>query len=70
MEFIVSTEEIESTEAFQKLDKCFKHIALRLSSKKIISAGLLVHKNSGIIPGSVAGNNLKILKELINQQKI
>lgn len=65
MEFIITTAEIESTETFKSLDKCFKNIAIKLTSKKIISAGLLVHKNSGIIPGSVSGNNLKILKDLI-----
>jgi hypothetical protein len=69
MEFIISTAEIESTKSFQKLDKCFKIIALKLSSKKIISTGLLVFRSSGVIPGSVAGNNLKILNELIQKEK-
>jgi hypothetical protein len=69
MEYIISNAEIENTQAFKKLENCFKNIALKLTSKKIISAGLLVHKNSGIIPGSVSGNNLKILKDLIETQK-
>jgi hypothetical protein len=69
MEYIISNAEIENTKTFKGMDKCFKSIALKLTSKKIISAGFLVHKNSGIIPGSVAGNNLKILKDLIATQK-
>jgi hypothetical protein len=51
------------------MEKCFRTIALKLTSKKIISAGLLTHKNCGVIPGSVSGNNLKILKDLIETQK-
>lgn len=69
MEFIISNAEIENTKTFQTMEKCFRTIALKLTSKKIISAGLLVHKNSGIIPSSVSGNNLKILKDLIETQK-
>lgn len=67
MEFIVSNQEIENTKAFKNLQKCFQNIALKLSSKKIISSGILVYKTTGVIPGSVGGNNLKILKELIEK---
>ena len=69
MEYIISNAEIENTKTFQNMEKCFKNIALKLTSKKIISAGILVFKNCGVIPGSVAGNNLKILKDLIETQK-
>ena len=69
MEFIISNAEIENTKTFKAMEKCFQGIALKLTSKKIISAGLLTHKNCGVIPGSVAGNNLKILKDLIETQK-
>lgn len=69
MDKIISTSEIESTETYKNLEKCFQNIATKLSSKKIITSGLLVYKNLGIIPSSVAGNNLKIIKELINKQK-
>jgi hypothetical protein len=69
MNSIISNAEIESTKTYQNMESCFKSIALKLTSKKIISAGLLVYKNSGVIPGSVAGNNLKILKDLIETQK-
>jgi len=69
MEYIISNAEIENTNTFQTMEKCFRTIALKLTSKKIISAGLLTHKNCGVIPGSVAGNNLKILKDLIETKK-
>lgn len=65
MEYIISNAEIESTNTFQTMEKCYRAIALKLTSKKIISAGLLTHKNCGVIPNSVSGNNLRILKDLI-----
>jgi hypothetical protein len=36
---------------------------------KVISSGLLSYRNNGVIPGSIGGNNLKVLKELIDNEK-
>ena len=69
MDLIVGNAEIQSTKAFQKLEPCFQNLVLKLASKKIISNGLSVYRNSGQILGSVGGNNLKILKELIENEK-
>lgn len=76
MENIISNSEIQATAAYEKLEPCFKNLVLKLSNKKIISSGLLIHKNSGVIPGSIGGNNLRVLKDLIekaletNKQKL
>lgn len=69
MNNIISTQEITSTDAYIKLEKVFQQLALRLSSKKIITHGLIVFKSTGVIPGSIAGNNLLILKNLIKNNE-
>lgn len=69
MEYIVSNQEIQNTNAYQKLEKIFQLMVLKLANKKTISHGLIVHSSTGVIPGSVAGNNRKILLELIENKK-
>jgi hypothetical protein len=69
MEFIISNDEIRNTKAFEKLEPCFKILVLKLPNKKVISSGLLIYRNNGVIPGSIGGNNLKVLKELIDNEK-
>lgn len=69
MEYLISREEIESTETFKKLEQFSKNIILRLSSKKNISIGLVVFRSTGVIPGSITGNNLKVLKDIIKNEK-
>lgn len=65
MEFIVTNQQIEETPAFKKLDKMFQNLSLKLANKKVISHGLIAFRNTNVIPGSIAGNNLRILKDLI-----
>lgn len=69
MEYLISREEIESTETFKTLEQFSKNIILRLSSKKNISIGLVVFRSTGVIPGSITGNNLKVLKDVIKNEK-
>ena len=69
MEYLVKNEEIEATAAYKKLDPCFQSLVLKRSNKKIISTALLIHRNSGVLQGSVGGNNLRVLKELIEKEK-
>lgn len=69
MENIVSTQEIQETQAYQKLEKCFQNMVLSYNNKKAISYGLNVHKSTGVIPGSVGGNNLKVLKDIIEKNQ-
>lgn len=68
MEFIVSNSDIEGTKTFAKLEKMFQNLVLRLSNKRVISQGLLSFRLTGVIPGSIAGNNLRVLKDLIEKE--
>ncbi len=69
MEYIVSNAEIEGTKTFAKLEKMFQNLLLRLSNKRVISQGLISYRLTGVIPGSIAGNNLRVLKDLIELEK-
>lgn len=65
MEFIVTNQQIEDTPTFQNMEKMFQNLSLKLANKKVISHGLIAFRNTKVIPGSIAGNNLRILKDLI-----
>ena len=64
----ITNAEIENTETFKKLEKVFQSLLLKKYSKKIISHGLLVHKTTGVIPGNIGGNPLKVLTEIIHKK--
>lgn len=69
MENIISTSEIEETQTFKNLDKMFQNLLLKFASKKQITYGLTVFKNTGSLPGSIGGNPLRVVKEIIESQK-
>lgn len=68
MEFIVSNKDIEETKSFTKMEKMFQNLVLRLSNKRVITQGLISYRLTGVIPGSIAGNNLRVLKDLIDKE--
>ena len=65
----ITADQVKATETFKNLEKCFQIIVLKPSSVKSISHGFTVHANTGQIPGTLSGNNLKVLKELIEKTK-
>lgn len=68
MSIIISNLEITQTKAYEKLEKVFQQMVLKLPNKKIISNGLVVFKSTGVIPSSISGNNKKILLDIIDAQ--
>jgi TRAP-type C4-dicarboxylate transport system substrate-binding protein len=69
MEFILNDAELTSTKSFKKLEQCYKNILLRSANKKLIGQALLIYRNTRCIPGNIAGNNLKVLKDLIAKEE-
>lgn len=61
----VTFAEIEQTSIFKNLDKCYQNILKKKSSKDDINHGLTVYNSTGVIPSTVSGNNLKVLREII-----
>lgn len=72
MQQTITTSEIQGTKTYKNLDKMFQNLLIKYTSRQQITYGLNVFSNTGVIPGSIGGNTLRVLKELIsneNQQK-
>lgn len=67
---IISTQEIQETKTYKSLEKMYQNLLLNYKTKQQITNGLHIFRNTGVIVGSLGGNPLRIVKELIeNQQK-
>ena len=62
---VISTQEIESTEAFKKIDKSIRPLYLKRVNREKISHALVVYKNTGYIDENLGRHSVNILKELI-----
>lgn len=61
----ISINEIESTKAFQSLNAIQKSFAVKRKNREILTNALIVHRNSGVVPGNVSGYNLLIVEEMV-----
>jgi ribosomal protein S7 len=66
---LVSNEEIQETKIYQKLEKVFQKMVMKYNNKKAISEALIVYNSTGVIPSSIGGNNLHVLKGIIENRK-
>ena len=62
---LISTQEIESTEAFKKIDKSIQPLYLKRINREKITHALIVYKNTGYIDENLGRHSVNILKELI-----
>lgn len=79
-ENMISSEEIQETEVYRKLgeidpnhphlnNKITQTLLLKRQSLELITYGINVWKNTGVIPSNVTGHQLKIVNELIKKLK-
>jgi len=79
-ENMISSEEIQETEIYKKLgetdpkhphlnNKITQTLLLKRQSRELITHGVNVWKNTGVIPSNVTGHQLKIVNELIDKLK-
>lgn len=79
-ENMISSEEVQETEFYKKLgevdpnhphlnNKITQTLLLKRQSRELITHGVSVWKNTGVIPSNVTGNQLKIVNELIEKLK-
>ena len=66
---VISTQEIESTEAFKKIDKSIQPLYLKRVNREKISHALVVYKNTGYIDENLGRHSVNIAKELIKIQE-
>lgn len=65
MNTTISINEIESTKAFQSLNKIQQSFAIKRKNREILTNALIVHKTTNVIPANVFGYNLLIVEEMI-----
>jgi len=79
-ENMISSEEIQETEVYKNLgkidpnhphlnNKITQTLLLKRQSRELITNGVNVWKNTGVIPSNVTGHQLKIVNELIEKLK-
>ena len=64
MNEIISSDEIKNSETYKNSEKMYQNILLRYDTKKKITDGIIIFKNSGVYAGSLGGVILRIVKEL------
>ena len=79
-ENMISSEEVQETEVYKNLgkidpnhphlnNKINQTLLLKRQSRELITNGVNVWKNTGVIPSNVTGHQLKIVNELIEKFK-
>lgn len=66
---IISSKEIESTEAFKNINKSLQSIYLKRSNREIIDNALVVYKNTQQIKNGLSGRMLLIVEEIIQKRQ-
>lgn len=66
---IISSNEIESTKAFQSLDKSIQPVYLKRANREVINNALIVYKNTKQINKALGHKMLLIIEELIIKRK-
>jgi len=65
---IISSKEIENTEAFKNIHKSLQSIYLKRSNREIIDNALVVYKNTQQIKNGLSGRMLIIIEEIIKKR--
>lgn len=64
---LVTTNDIEKTETFQKLQHFQKNLVVKKQNRAVLEQGLIHYRQTGVLPPQIVANNLKILKEIIDE---
>ena len=62
---IISSKEIESTEAFKNINKSLQSVYLKRTNRAIIDNALIVFRNTGVLNPGIGTRMTLIVKELI-----
>jgi hypothetical protein len=65
MQQLISSEAIQSTQAYQKASFIGRQFLIKRANRELINNAIIVHRNTGVIPGNIYGANLEVVKELI-----
>lgn len=61
----ITVEQIQGTKTFESLNSTQQSFSLKRANRMIITNGLVVHRNTDVIPANIQGYNVGILNDLI-----
>lgn len=64
---LVTANDIEKTETFKKLEKFKQNLIVKKENRAILENALIHYKQTGVLLPQIGANNLKILKEIIDE---
>jgi hypothetical protein len=65
MDITISISQIQDTKSFEALNDIQKIFSVKRSNREILTNGLIVHRNTKVIPSNIVGYNLLLLHDLI-----
>lgn len=66
---LVTANDIEKTETFKKLEKFKQNLIVKKENRAILENALIHYRQTGVLLPQIGANNLKILKEIIDEAK-
>jgi hypothetical protein len=64
---LVTANDIEKTETFKKLEKFRQNLIVKKENRAILENALIHYRQTGVLLPQIGANNLKILKEIIDE---
>ena len=65
----VSTDMIEKTETYQKIEKFKKNLSIKLENRKLLQSGLIHYRQTNEFPSFLSATNVNILKDILDHEK-
>jgi hypothetical protein len=67
---IITVQEIEATKVYKDASFLAKQFLIKRANREMINNAIVVHRNTGEIPGNIDGRNLLLVKELVRPHHI
>ena len=64
MDNVITIEQIQSTNAYKKLNDIRKTFIVKRANRELVTNALIVYKGTGVIPGTIQGYNVELVEEL------
>lgn len=66
---LVTAKDIENTETFKKLEQFQKNLIVKKENRAVLEQALIHYRQTGVLLPQIGVNNLKILKEITDEQQ-
>lgn len=65
----VSTDMIENTSTYQKIEQFKKNLVIKAENRKVLQSGLIHYRQTNEFPSFLSNTNVKILKDILEHEK-